>query len=139
MGKLTHCRKGIISALSLLLLGGLAIALDDFAIDRWTVDAGGAMHCTGGGFELSGTIGQPDAHTMNGGEFELSGGFWFPLALSDCNDDGSADLMDYDDFESCLSGPAVSTLAGCECFDLNRSDTVDLLDFAVAQTAFTGS
>ncbi len=30
----------------------------------------------GGDFELSGTIGQPDAGVMTGGDFELSGGFW---------------------------------------------------------------
>jgi hypothetical protein len=36
----------------------------------------------GGDFELSGTIGQPDASTiiLVGGDFELTGGFWTPLA-----------------------------------------------------------
>ncbi len=46
------------------------------SIPWWTIDAGGGMRSTGGDFELSGTIGQPDAGTMSGGDFELTGGFW---------------------------------------------------------------
>src|SRR5262245_15440590 len=42
-----------------------------------TVDGGGRTFSTGGGFQLGGTIGQPDAGTpMSGGNFELRGGFW---------------------------------------------------------------
>jgi hypothetical protein len=50
----------------------------DLAIDWWTVDGGGEMWCTGGDYELSGTIGQADASTvvMAGGDYELTGGFW---------------------------------------------------------------
>jgi len=40
-----------------------------------TIDGGGGTS-TGGGFALSGTIGQPDAGTMSGGSFTLQGGFW---------------------------------------------------------------
>jgi hypothetical protein len=50
---------------------------DTFTIDWWTLDGGGDMWTTGGDFELSGTIGQPDAGVvMTGGDFELTGGFW---------------------------------------------------------------
>ena len=57
----------------------------DFEIDWWTVDAGGMMSSTGVDFELSGTIGQPDANTvvLSGGDFELTGGFWFGFAPGD--------------------------------------------------------
>jgi len=48
----------------------------DYTIDWYTVDGGGEMASTGGDFELSGTIGQPDAGVMTGGDFELVGGFW---------------------------------------------------------------
>src|SRR5262245_39632006 len=42
-----------------------------------TIDGGGATFSTGGGYELGGTIGQPDAcPTMTGGAFGLRGGFW---------------------------------------------------------------
>ena len=76
---------------------------------------------------------------MTGSTMELTGGFWFGLAPGDCDNTGCVDLLDYAEFESCLTGPDVGTLAGCECFDVNRSDTVDLRDFAATQAAFTGS
>jgi len=41
-----------------------------------TVDNGGAIGSIGGGYLLSGTIGQPDAGTLTGGAFVLRGGFW---------------------------------------------------------------
>ncbi len=77
---------------------------------------------------------------MEGGDptFTLTGGFWFELPPNDCNDTGGVDLLDYGDFEACLSGPDEGVAQGCECFDVNRSSTVDLLDFAVAQSVFAG-
>lgn len=50
----------------------------DFAIDWFTIDGGGATSVSGTAFELTGTIGQPDATvvSMSGGEFELVRGFW---------------------------------------------------------------
>ena len=59
--------------------------------------------------------------------------------LGECDDTGGVNLIDYGDFEACLTGPGSGVAEGCECFDVNRSDSVDLLDFAVAQTTFTGS
>ncbi len=41
-----------------------------------TIDGGGGMFSTGGPYSLGGTIGQPDAGTMSGGAYTLSGGFW---------------------------------------------------------------
>ena len=45
-----------------------------------TIDGGGETFSTGGDYELSGTIGQPDAGEMTGGDYALTGGFWFPAA-----------------------------------------------------------
>jgi len=129
----------VILALTLALSVGVSVQPQDFDIHWRTIDAGGLMFSSGGDYELSGTVGQPDAGAMTGGEFELTGGFWFELPQGDCNSTGSVDLLDYDDFESCLAGPDAGVAVGCECFDVNRSDTVDLLDFAVVQTTFTGS
>jgi hypothetical protein len=42
-----------------------------------TIDGGGGMFSTGGTYELSGTIGQPDAGTQSGGTYTLNGGFWY--------------------------------------------------------------
>jgi hypothetical protein len=64
--------------LVLLVFASTGTTFADFSIDWWTIDGGGDMWITGGNFELSGTIGQPDASTvvMTGGDFELTGGFW---------------------------------------------------------------
>jgi hypothetical protein len=43
------------------------------------VDGGGGTS-TGGVFTVSGTIGQPDAGTMSGGNYTLQGGFWGVVA-----------------------------------------------------------
>ena len=48
----------------------------DYQIDWFTIDGGGQMTSSGGGFDLSATNGQPDAGVMSGGDFELVGGFW---------------------------------------------------------------
>ena len=97
------------------------------------------MRSTGSDFELSGTIGQPDAGSLAGGDFELSGGFWLALSPTDCNDDGIVDLLDHDSFTRCLAGPDGGFPEGCGCFDVDRSGTIDLRDFAVAQSAHGGS
>jgi hypothetical protein len=42
-----------------------------------TIDNGGAVNVAAGDFGLSGSIGQPDAGVLSGGDFQLSGGFWY--------------------------------------------------------------
>ena len=124
----------------LAVVMGSALA-QEFEITRSTVDGGGAMHSTGLGFELSGTIGQPDAGKMTSGdgEFELTGGFWFEEPPDDCNSDGWIDLVDYYDFGECLSGPGGGLpFPQCNCFDLDSDNDVDLTDVHRFQHAFTG-
>ena len=111
----------------------------EYEMVRSSIDGGGTMTATGDGYECKGTIGQPDAGTMTGGDFSLSGGFWFPLAPTDCNEDGGVTLLDYDEFESCVTGPNGVVAVGCECYDVNRNGTIDLADFAHAQAAFSGN
>ncbi len=41
-----------------------------------TIDSGGYMFSMGGAYSLGGTIGQPDAGTVSGGAYTLTGGFW---------------------------------------------------------------
>ena len=64
----------------LLLAGSLLCGLQNlcaqnFSIDWFTIDGGGGGS-TGGVYAISGTIGQPDAGTMTGGNYTLVGGFW---------------------------------------------------------------
>lgn len=76
---------------------------------------------------------------MSGGEFQLSGGFWFELPSTDCNEDGGVNPLDFSNVEPCLTGPSPGVSAGCECFDVNRSGTIDMADFAAARSAVTGA
>src|SRR5213083_3438116 len=50
-----------------------------YSIDWFTIDGGGGTS-TGGVYSVSGTIGQPDAGHMSGGNFSLDGGFWSIIA-----------------------------------------------------------
>jgi hypothetical protein len=50
-------------------------AWGQYSIDWFTIDGGGVTS-TNGQYSLSGTIGQPDAGAMNGGNYSLTGGFW---------------------------------------------------------------
>ena len=121
----------------LIILVGLAAA-DDFEVRRPTIDGGGVMHSPDGDFELSGTIGQPDAGVIGGDGFTLMGGFWFGEPPDDCNSDGWVNLMDYGDFNGCLSGPHGGlALPECNCFDLDGDRDIDLSDLARFQAGFT--
>jgi hypothetical protein len=48
---------------------------DLYSIDWFTIDGGGGTS-TGSVYSVSGTIGQPDAGVMSGGNYTLQGGFW---------------------------------------------------------------
>ncbi|MFH1747887.1 MAG: dockerin type I domain-containing protein [Planctomycetota bacterium] len=89
------------------LLTTASVAANDFSLDWWTIDGGGEMWTTGGEYELSGTIGQPDAGvTMTGGDFELAGGFWPGIPAygrGDMNCDGAVNAYDIDGFICALS------------------------------------
>jgi len=62
-----------------LVLSARAAFAQNYSIDWHTVDGGGGVS-TGGVYTVSGTIGQPDAGTMSGGPFTLTGGFWGIIA-----------------------------------------------------------
>lgn len=49
---------------------------DTYTLNWYTIDGGGTMNASGGPYMLSGTIGQPDAGTMNSASYKLNGGFW---------------------------------------------------------------
>ncbi len=50
-----------------------------YSVDWFTIDGGGGTS-TGGVYSVSGTIGQPDAGKMSGGNFTIDGGFWGIIA-----------------------------------------------------------
>ncbi|MCZ6817849.1 MAG: hypothetical protein O7F76_14275 [Planctomycetota bacterium] len=92
----------------LSLPAALPAQAQDFDLSWHTIDGGGEMFSTGGGFELGGTIGQPDANevVLTGGEFELIGGFWAVAECDPCdmNCDGVVDALDIEPFLDLLFG-----------------------------------
>ncbi len=66
--------------LRILFAAGFLAALvpataQNYSIDWFSIDGGGGTS-TGSVYSVSGTIGQPDAGIMSGGNFTLVGGFW---------------------------------------------------------------
>jgi hypothetical protein len=65
--------------LLLLAVTSATVFSQSYSIDWFTIDGGGGTS-TGGVYSVSGTIGQPDAGRMSGGNFTLDGGFWGIIA-----------------------------------------------------------
>ena len=65
--------------LLLLLTFTTLASAQQYSID-WHKVAGGGGTSTNGQYALSGTIGQPDAGSMSGGNYTLQGGFWGVVA-----------------------------------------------------------
>src|ERR1051326_5211845 len=73
---------GLVLAVVILVVGfsGLRASAQSYSIDWSTIDGGGGTS-TGGVYSGSGTVGQPDAGKMSGGNFSLTGGFWSLLSV----------------------------------------------------------
>ncbi len=98
-----HTRLFAYALAIILTAGAAALAPQGPSYDlSWqTVDGGGGTS-TGGGFELDGAIGQPDAGVMSGGTFTVIGGFWvFGAAAPPCpwdcggDNDGEVGIVDF--------------------------------------------
>jgi len=110
-----------------LLLTAVAVVGQDFDIDWHTTDGGGEMWSTGGDYELGGTIGQPDAGAMTGGDYSLTGGFWaIPpcRCLSDVNNDGLRNGDDIQAFVDCMTGGG----SNCACADIETNGVLNMTD-----------
>jgi hypothetical protein len=66
----------LVILVSLFVLGAVVQAQPggDFELVWWTVDGGGS-ESRDGNYGLIGTVGQPDAGLLSGGDFALGGGF----------------------------------------------------------------
>ena len=130
-----RARTGLraLAPLAILFVG--AAPGQDYNLSWYTIDGGGEMWTTGGDYELSGTIGQPDASltVMTGGDFELTGGFWvdsiviFPCE-GDLDGDGDTDQSDL----GVLLGDwgCDDPVNGCDG-DLNDDDKTDQSDLGI--------
>jgi hypothetical protein len=121
----------------------------DYAIAWHTIDGGGlgvSDPSTGGGYTLSGTIGQSDAcshpEPMSGGDYKFTGGFWVipecPAIPADYDSDCDVDHADYQSWESCASGPEVPYAGDCGDTDFDADLDTDQADFSVFQRCYSG-
>jgi hypothetical protein len=127
-------RRTLWLSATLTLLAAVAASGQTYDLSWYTVDGGGEMFTTGGNFELSGTIGQPDASTtvMTGGGYELAGGFWAgageeEFCYGDLDGDNDIDLAD---LAQLLSNYGTTSGAVYEDGDLDLDGDVDLADLA---------
>jgi hypothetical protein len=73
-----HRRLTLVLLVAAILGAGAVFAQTGGGYDlNWsTIDAGGGSSASGG-YQLAGTLGQPDAGaTLSGGVYSLAGGFW---------------------------------------------------------------
>ncbi|HLX69249.1 MAG TPA: hypothetical protein VKV04_06440 [Verrucomicrobiae bacterium] len=71
--------KSLICAISMMLAVWAATAQP--SIDWYKISGGGGSSA-GGAYQVSGTIGQPDASVaMSGGNYSLTGGFWSLISV----------------------------------------------------------
>jgi hypothetical protein len=132
--------KGCWAGTVIIMAAAYAIAAPQWGLSWHTMDTGGAMRLTGGSFELSGTIAQPDASAHSGGPFTLSGGFWFEIMPGDCTEDGGVTLFDHAQYTDCAAGPEETINdPTCTCVDVDGDSDVDLADYAVTQSFFSGN
>ena len=86
---------------------------------------------------LSGTIAQPDAGVLTGGDFALVGGFWGAAAGVPCFGDLDADQqVGLSDLAILLSNFGTASGALPEDGDLDDNGTVDLSDLALMLSVF---
>ena len=97
---------------------------EDYEITWYSIDGGGGRS-SGGDFALVGTIGQPDAGEMAGGDYKLSGGFWPGTLFQQC-------FVDFEHFARFamywLDAPCGPGNDWCEGADLDESTDVGLSD-----------
>ncbi len=64
----------------------------------------------------------------------------YAATASECVVGGQTDLLDYDTFQGCISGPAGGLPNGaCQCADFDNDNDIDLVDVGELQRTFSGS
>jgi hypothetical protein len=102
-----------------------------YSIPWYTIDGGGG-ESSGGGFTLSGSIGQPDAATSSGGALALSGGYWAtagaPACYANCDASTTAPVLNVLDFNCFVNRFAAGDSYG-NCDGGTTPPVLNILDF----------
>lgn len=110
-------------SVSLLVLASAGFC--DYRIVWSTIDGGGATS-SGGTYQLTGTIGQPDAEYLASDSYELLSGFWVGGPLCIVNLDDFAVFASY-----WLDAPCNEDNHWCGGADLNHQNDVDFDDLTI--------
>ena len=102
----------------------------------WFSADGGGGTSAGGNFTLDGTIGQPDAGRLTGGDFEVEGGFIPGVAIppvvagtcGDVNDDGAINVFDAITLLQIIVGIIEPTPTQLRLGDVVRDGTINVFD-----------
>jgi hypothetical protein len=119
-----------LAASTILALAPAAHA--QLSIDWHTIDGGGGAS-SGGGFTLTGTIGQPDAGAMSAGAFACAGGFWAggagqPPCYANCDNSTTSPVLNVADFTCFLQRfAAADPYANCD--NSTTSPVLNVADF----------
>ena len=136
-------RLYLLITIALLATVGAALVIaqsagggSDYDLTWHTIDGGGGTS-SGGSYAISGTIGQPDAGVMTGGDYELAGGYWAATGIGiepvcpivgDLNCDAVVNVLDLlillEGWGSCPDP------AACPA-DLNGDGIVNVLDLLI--------
>jgi hypothetical protein len=76
---MTGKRLSLLITLALCLIVSLPAASQSgngYALTWHTIDNGGVTFNMGNGYQLGGSVGQPDAGSLSSGDYTLVGGFW---------------------------------------------------------------
>lgn len=120
-------------------------AFSQFDVKWNTTDAGGGSSF-GGPWEITGTIGQPDAGKTLNGITVLSGGFWSGVVhgvlIADMNCDGAVNNFDIDPFVFALTdaGAYQALYPNCDILagDINGDGAVNNFDIDPFVNLLTG-
>lgn len=124
MKRIIYYYKDNIVPLIMLMIGMVfsssiyAQSSENYNLSWFTIDGGGGTS-SGGVYVLSGTIGQPDAGQLSGGDYSLVGGFWSARWMC------VVDMPDLARFveEWLMSGTGLAA-------DFDDSGEVDLFDYS---------
>ncbi len=100
------------------------------SIDWYTIDGGGGP-ATGGTFDLTGTIGQPDVGLVTGGQFEINGGFWTSAGSScypNCDGSTTPPVLNVLDF-TCFLNRFAAGDSYANCDNSTTPPALNVLDF----------
>ncbi len=129
-----------VSVIMLMLWSPAPVFSQNFDLNWYSVNGGGGLS-TGGDFALMSTIAQPEAGSMAGGDFALTGGYMAasdPVCACPADMDGSGQRSgnDIQAFVACI----LSTGTNCGCADLDgdgvfgMTDVTLLVDILLAGT-----